>query len=85
LGESGLQVIDISNPPSPVKVGTIDTPGSAIEVAVSGGYAYAADQHVCFRDLPFLRRLQKGVGNKGTRIRLMVFPPALTSSSKLVI
>jgi hypothetical protein len=36
-------VIDISNPSSPREVGAYDTPGSAVDVAVSGSYAYVAD------------------------------------------
>jgi hypothetical protein len=39
---SGLQVIDISDPTSPVSAGSYDTPGNTHGVAVSGGYAYAA-------------------------------------------
>jgi len=42
-GDSGLQVIDISNPSSPNRVGYYDTPGSAYDVAVKGSYAYVAD------------------------------------------
>ncbi len=41
--ETGLLVIDISNPQSPRLVGSIDTPGSAYAVAVSGTYVYIAD------------------------------------------
>jgi LVIVD repeat-containing protein len=41
--ESGLQVIDISTPSSPQITGSVDTPGSALGVVVSGGYAYVAD------------------------------------------
>jgi len=42
-GGSGLQVISITNPASPVIVGTADTPGGAQGVVVSGTYAYVAD------------------------------------------
>ena len=40
---SGLQIIDISNPASPSRVGSYDTPGYACGVAISGSYAYVAD------------------------------------------
>ena len=39
----GLRVIDVSTPASPIEVGFVDTPGSAMGVAVSGSYAYVAD------------------------------------------
>ena len=41
--DSGLQVIDITNPQSPQIVGSVDTPGYAHGVAVSGTHAYVAD------------------------------------------
>ena len=40
---SGLQVVDITTPASPVIVGSVDTPDRANDVSVSGGYAYVAD------------------------------------------
>jgi hypothetical protein len=40
---SGLQVIDVTNPASPVIVGSVDTPGEASGVAVAGTHAYVAD------------------------------------------
>jgi len=40
---SGLQVIDISDPASPYIVGSVDTPGDAHNVYISGSYAYVAD------------------------------------------
>jgi hypothetical protein len=40
---AGLQVIDISNPAAPVRVGGYDTSGIATDVAVAGQYAYVAD------------------------------------------
>lgn len=40
---SGLQVIDISNPQSPEIIGSVDTPGYAEDVAVVGDKAYVAD------------------------------------------
>ena len=39
----GLQVIDVSDPANPQRVGRCDTSGSALDVAVSGNYAYVAD------------------------------------------
>jgi hypothetical protein len=42
-GGSGLQVIDVSNPAHPQRVGGYDTIGAATGVAVSGNYAYVAD------------------------------------------
>jgi hypothetical protein len=38
-----LQVIDVSDPANPQRVGGYDTSGSARGVAVSGNYAYVAD------------------------------------------
>ncbi|MCL4554068.1 MAG: cell wall-binding repeat-containing protein [Actinobacteria bacterium] len=40
---SGLQIIDVSNPVAPVLLGSLDTPGDAREVAISGTTAYVAD------------------------------------------
>ena len=40
---SGLRIIDIADPASPVEVGFYDTPGDARGVVVSGSYAYVAD------------------------------------------
>lgn len=42
-GSSGLQVLDLANPTSPVIVGSFNTPGFAYDVAVSGTHAYVAD------------------------------------------
>ena len=42
-GESGLRIINVSNPAAPVEVGYYDTAGYAEGVAVSGNYAYVAD------------------------------------------
>ena len=41
--DAGLQVINIANPASPVRVGGYDTSGRAYDVAVAGSYAYVAD------------------------------------------
>ena len=42
-GSAGLQVIDVSNPANPLRVGGYDTSGNAYGVAVSGNIAYVAD------------------------------------------
>jgi len=42
-GETGLLVIDVSDPNNPNLVGSIDTPGDAKSVFTSGSYAYVAD------------------------------------------
>lgn len=41
----GLSVMDISNPVLPELVGYYDTPGSAVDVFVDGGYAYVSDTY----------------------------------------
>jgi hypothetical protein len=41
-GLNGLHIFDISDPANPVWVNRVDTPGQAMAVAVSGGYAYVA-------------------------------------------
>ena len=38
-GDSGLRVIDVSNPALPIEVGSIDTPENARGVSVVGGLA----------------------------------------------
>jgi hypothetical protein len=40
---SGLRVIDVSDPTSPVEIGLLDTPGDAFDVEVVGDLAYVAD------------------------------------------
>jgi hypothetical protein len=42
LDEPGLIVIDVSTPSAPIAVGFFETPGQALGVAVSDGYAYVA-------------------------------------------
>jgi hypothetical protein len=42
-GDSGLRIVDVSDPAHPREVGSYDTPGYASGVAVSGSYAYVAD------------------------------------------
>jgi hypothetical protein len=39
----GLQIVDVSNPDSPIAVGSYSTSGSALGVSISGAYAYIAD------------------------------------------
>jgi hypothetical protein len=43
VGEGGLQLIDISDPTSLVRLGGYNTSGTAQSVAISGSYAYVAD------------------------------------------
>ena len=40
---AGLRLIDVSDPSRPTIVSTIDTPGGAHNVAISGGVAFVAD------------------------------------------
>jgi hypothetical protein len=42
-GAWGLQVVDVSNPAAPEILGSASTPSSAVSVALSGSYAYVAD------------------------------------------
>jgi hypothetical protein len=42
---AGIDIIDISNPCIPRKIGHLNTPGFAVDVHVSGDYAYVADGH----------------------------------------
>ena len=42
-GESGLRMVDVSNPISPTEVSAYDSPGTARGVIVSGTYSYLAD------------------------------------------
>ena len=41
-GGNDLEVVDVSDPTTPVEVGTLSTPGDALGVAVSGSRAYLA-------------------------------------------
>lgn len=41
-GTSGLRIIDISNPNSPIEVGFCNTPGFAYSICIKGNYAYIA-------------------------------------------
>ncbi|MEO0071660.1 MAG: hypothetical protein ABIK39_06235, partial [candidate division WOR-3 bacterium] len=43
LGEGGLEIWDVANPDSPIKLGHYWTPGFAYGVYVSGSYAYVTD------------------------------------------
>ena len=42
-GQAGLLVVSLADPTVPVVVGSVDTPGSARDVAVAGSFAYVAD------------------------------------------
>ena len=44
-GDSGLQIMDISDPDAPTLVGSYVTPGSALDVAVVGDLAFVADNY----------------------------------------
>jgi len=41
--ESGMQIVNVSNPASPTLAGSYDTAGNATDLVVSGNYAYIAD------------------------------------------
>ena len=41
--ESGLQIVSVRDPKQPEIIGSVDTPGDANSVAVSGETAYIAD------------------------------------------
>ena len=41
--DAGLRLIDISDPGNPQNMGSVETPGMAVEVAVAGNYAYLTD------------------------------------------
>jgi hypothetical protein len=41
--DSGMYVVDISDPHQPVRAARADTPGSASDIAIGNGYAYIAD------------------------------------------
>jgi uncharacterized protein YjdB len=43
--ESGLQIIDVSNPANPILAGTYSTTGAINSVFVSGNHAYATDDY----------------------------------------
>ena len=43
--ESGLQIIDVSNPQNPFLLGSYDTPGYALSVFVSNNIAYVTDDY----------------------------------------
>jgi hypothetical protein len=48
-GESGLWVLNVSNPQAPYAVGHCDTPRPALAVQVVGSYAYVADGWMSLR------------------------------------
>ena len=39
----GLQVVEIADPTAPYLLGALDTPGTALDVATAGAYAFVAD------------------------------------------
>ena len=44
MTDGGLRVISVSDPANPTEVGHYQMPGSAVDVAVAGDYAYVADE-----------------------------------------
>ena len=42
-GDSGFQIIDVSDPVNPIRTGGFDTPGHVEGIAISGNYLYVAD------------------------------------------
>lgn len=42
-GQSGLQIVDVSDPVAPRMLGKCNTPGYAVGVCITGGYAHVAD------------------------------------------
>jgi hypothetical protein len=42
-GTAGVQIVDVQDPLNPVIVGSVDTPGNAVDIVVDGGLAYVAD------------------------------------------
>ncbi len=59
-GKAGLKIIDISDPASPVLVGSYETPGKAHAVYVSGYYAYVSVNY------PWLGLLVIDISNSST-------------------
>ena len=42
-GNAGVSFVDISNPSAPVLLSTINTPGSAYDIEIDGGFSYVSD------------------------------------------
>jgi hypothetical protein len=42
-GNTGLRIVNISDPENPIEVGYCDTPGQALSLAISDNYCYIAD------------------------------------------
>ncbi|MEO0112951.1 MAG: hypothetical protein ABIK80_03215, partial [candidate division WOR-3 bacterium] len=61
--DSGLRIIDISDPQNPQEVGYYDTPGEARGVYVSGSYVYIAD---CSVGLQIYQFYGTGINEKET-------------------
>jgi hypothetical protein len=45
-GQAGLHVYDITNPASPARIATLDTPGIAADVSILGNYAFVGDADI---------------------------------------
>ncbi|MBX3732406.1 MAG: hypothetical protein KF791_07395 [Verrucomicrobiae bacterium] len=48
-GAAGLQILDVSNPASPIRLGSFETGGSAVAVQVEGSLAYLATLYAGFQ------------------------------------
>ncbi len=57
-GARGIQVIDVTLPSAPVVMGGVDTPGEALDIAISGSYAYVADSTAGLRVESIVNPLQ---------------------------
>jgi hypothetical protein len=47
--DDGLMIVNVADPANPAELGRLDTPGSAKDVTVQGGFAYVADGAMGFR------------------------------------
>ncbi|TET16914.1 MAG: T9SS type A sorting domain-containing protein, partial [Candidatus Cloacimonadota bacterium] len=47
--DAGVEIWDVADPLNPSKLSRYETPGYALDVFVSGSYAYVADWHECLR------------------------------------
>ncbi|MEO0071569.1 MAG: hypothetical protein ABIK39_05740 [candidate division WOR-3 bacterium] len=52
-GEVGLELWDVTNPTTPTRLGSCNTPSRAYGVAVAGNYAYVADEEANLRIIEF--------------------------------
>ena len=81
--DSGLTTLDVSIPEAPVRLGRVDTPGSALDVAVSGSLAYVADG--TFGRIRASADAQRtGVGMVGTGLNVDARPTVLEGDRVLL-